>query len=122
MSPDEQNIVGFVKLIESEPFLFSSSDQTSLRELVAHLPNDIAQISNAIAEWCKSRNQILNSLMPLIANVSKDNDSQTRAVTRKVKSPDPKDYYDILSNAVRVGFPDSTPQQPPNQNPSNSQS
>lgn len=121
MSPDEQNIVGFVKLIESEPFLFSSSDQTSLRELVANLPHDIEQISNAIAEWCKSRNHILNSIMPLIANVSKDNDSQTRGPARNVKSPDPKDYNDMLSNAIRVSFPNSTPQQPPNQNPSNSQ-
>ncbi|MEC4817346.1 MAG: hypothetical protein SAK29_29350 [Scytonema sp. PMC 1069.18] len=121
MSPDEQNIVGFVKLIESQPSLFSSSDQTLLWELVSTLPNDPEQISNAIALWCKSRPHILNELMPLIANV-KENDLELRAPKKDVKSPDPKDYNDILLNAVRVSFPNSTPQQPPNQNPSNSQS
>ncbi|MBR8833710.1 MAG: hypothetical protein DSM106950_06635 [Stigonema ocellatum SAG 48.90 = DSM 106950] len=122
MSPDEQNIVGFVKLIESQPSVFSSSDQTSLWELVTTLPNDTEQISNAIAVWCESRQHIREKLMPFINSVSKENDSPSRAAAKNIKSPDSKDYNDIILNAMRVHLPQQPTQQPPNQNPSNSQS
>lgn len=122
MSVDEQNIQAFVELIESQPSLFSVEDQANLWQLISTLPNDAEQISNAldevlavgIADWCNSREKIYNALLPLIGELS-----QTRSPAKVFKSPDPKDYNDILYNAMRVSFPSVTSQQPNTQPPSN---
>lgn len=123
MSVDEQNIQAFVELIESQPSLFSVEDQANLWQLISTLPHDAEQISNAIADWCNSREKIHNALLPLIGELSQI----TRSPAKVFKSPDPKDYNDILYNAMRARFlPSVTSQQPNtqpplNQKPSNSQ-
>ncbi|MBO3457349.1 hypothetical protein G7B40_005230 [Aetokthonos hydrillicola Thurmond2011] len=121
MSPDEQNIQAFAKLIESQPLLFSNEDQVDLWRVVSSLENNAETISDAIAIWSKSRSKIRQALLPLIGNIS-----QTRSAAEDFKKPDPKDYNKILLNAMRVSFPNvesqqQTPQQPSNQKPSNSQ-
>ncbi|GAA6614690.1 hypothetical protein [Scytonema sp. NUACC26] len=115
MSPDEQNIKGLVKLIQSLPSLFSSEDQISLWKLVNSLPNDAEQISNAIAEWTQERKDIRSKLLPFIAQSSNYNVIITRGPSEDPEPVNPKDYKNIIINAMReVSFQSET-QQPSSQ-------
>lgn len=125
MSLNERNIAAFIQLIQSQPSLFSQQDRASLWQLASTLPNDTEQISTAIAQWCQSRESIRNKLLPLIAQSQET--TPLRGPVKNFKSPDPKNYNDILLNAMRESFPASeqqqpNPQQPPQPQPPNSQS
>ena len=124
MSLNEQKIAAFIQLIESQPSLFSQQDRASLWQLASTLPNDTEQISDAIAKWCKSRESIRNELLLLIDKSPEI--APSRGPSKNFKSPDPKNYHDILLNAVRERFTPSeqqqpSPQQPPQPQPPNSQ-
>ena len=58
MSAYQRTILAFVKVIESEPALFSPEDWLSLTELIDDLPDDSEEIATGIRAWLKSRNQI----------------------------------------------------------------
>lgn len=124
MSLDEQNIQAFVKLIQSQPSLFSSDDRTELLELVSTLPNEVKPISNALVRWCKSRDAIRNEWLLLTGQISEL--AIAKAASEDVEPINLKDHKETLMNAIRVSDPApapqlASPQQPPQPQPPNSQ-
>ena len=119
MSLNERKITAFIQLIQSQPSLFLEQDRASLWQLASTLPNDTEQISTAIAEWCKSRESIRNELLPLIGK--RPEIAPSRGPSKNFQPPDPKNYNDILLNAMRESFPPPEQQQPSPQQPSQPQ-
>lgn len=48
----KQNIAAFIQLLDTQRSLFSPQDLVELNQLIAALPDDIEQLSQAIARWC----------------------------------------------------------------------
>ncbi|MBD2337435.1 tetratricopeptide repeat protein [Calothrix sp. FACHB-156] len=63
MSPYEENILTFVYLLQNKPELLTAEDRTDVLELLATLPDDVEEISNAIALWYETRPQILDAIL-----------------------------------------------------------
>ncbi len=112
MSLDQQKIEAFIQLIKSQSSLFSSQDQADLWKLVLTLPNNVEEIANAIADWSHPRNHIWNALVPLVGQSS---GGVTRGPAKNPAPINPKDYDEMLINAMRESFPASEPQPPSSQ-------
>ncbi|WP_353932188.1 hypothetical protein WJM97_06275 [Okeanomitos corallinicola TIOX110] len=63
MSPYEENILTFVYILQTQPELLTVEDRTDVLELLATLPDDVEEISNAIALWYETRPQILDAIL-----------------------------------------------------------
>ncbi|MDJ0620913.1 MAG: hypothetical protein QNJ63_29950 [Calothrix sp. MO_192.B10] len=63
MSPYEENILTFVYILQKQPELLTSSDRADILKLLATLPDDVEEISNAIALWYETRPQILDAIL-----------------------------------------------------------
>jgi hypothetical protein len=63
LSPYEQNIVDFVYILQSQPEIFTSVDCTEILKLLANLPNDVEEISNALVLWYETRPQIFDAIL-----------------------------------------------------------
>ena len=63
MSPYEENILTFVYILKKQPELLTPEDHTDVLELLATLPDDVEEISNAIALWYETRPQILDAIL-----------------------------------------------------------
>ena len=48
-----QNVTAFIEILTKRRSLFSPEDRTNLAELIAPLPDSIAELSQAISNWCK---------------------------------------------------------------------
>jgi predicted transposase/invertase (TIGR01784 family) len=53
MSSDERNVAAFIELLTNRRTLFTPEELTELDQLIATLPDDIEQLSEAITAWCK---------------------------------------------------------------------
>ena len=51
----EQNVAAFIELLNNQRELFSPQDLTQLEQLIDPLPDEIDELSNAIAQWCKQQ-------------------------------------------------------------------
>lgn len=63
MSPYEENILTFVYILQNQPELLTTEDSTDIVKLLATLPDDVEEISNAIALWYETRPQILDAIL-----------------------------------------------------------
>ena len=63
MSPYEENILTFVYILQNQPELLTAEDRTGLLELLATLPDDVEEISNAIALWYETHPKILDAIL-----------------------------------------------------------
>jgi hypothetical protein len=61
MSFHEQNIEAFIEVVSARRSLFSARDWASLKQLAATLPEDVEDISRAIASWYEKRSDILDA-------------------------------------------------------------
>ncbi|MBD0344865.1 MAG: Rpn family recombination-promoting nuclease/putative transposase [Coleofasciculus sp. Co-bin14] len=61
----EQNIAALIQLLNTQRSLFSRQDLADLKQLIAPLPDDIEQLSQASTSWCKQEEHalILNALL-----------------------------------------------------------
>ncbi|MEQ9354415.1 Rpn family recombination-promoting nuclease/putative transposase [Coleofasciculus chthonoplastes] len=48
-----QNVLAFIELLQEQRELFSAQDLVDLAELIKALPDQVEDLSNAIALWCK---------------------------------------------------------------------
>ena len=70
MSFDEQNVAVFIELLtDKRSRLFSAQDRNQLAELIAPLPDDIEQLSSAIASWYEKRPKICDAQLALLNEV-----------------------------------------------------
>ena len=63
LSDYEENIITFVYLVQTQPELFTAEERADLKDLLSTLPDDVEEISNAIALWCEEHPQILDAIL-----------------------------------------------------------
>jgi predicted transposase/invertase (TIGR01784 family) len=51
----EHNVAAFIELLNNQRDLFSPQDLTQLEQLIDPLPDEIDELSQAIAQWCKQQ-------------------------------------------------------------------
>jgi len=108
LSPYEQTILDFVYIAEKQPELFTAEDRADLNELVATLPEDVEEISNAIALWCETRPHILDAIFDLPIESDGDRAPGGRNTPLTVK-----ESKDALENIVRESIPLEKRSSPP---------
>ncbi|MEC4817729.1 MAG: hypothetical protein SAK29_31320 [Scytonema sp. PMC 1069.18] len=111
LSPYEENILDFVKIAQTQPDLLTAEDRAALGELFATLPDDIEEISDALALWYEDRPHILNTILDLPIEESASHRGPGGRKTRL----NPKDAKDMIDNIVRQSTPSQELQaSPPN--------
>ncbi len=117
LSPYEENILDFTKVIENQPELLSDEDRVSLEQLMANLPDEVEEISNAIALWTEEHPKILDALLELPPS-----ESGERGLGGSTIRLSAKDAKDLIENTVRQSIsnsPSQTSQTSNDQYPSN---
>ena len=66
MSFAEQNLEAFIDLLESQPGLFSQDNITNLQEFIRNIPDDIEQLSTALATWYQKHSKILDAQLTVL--------------------------------------------------------
>ncbi len=101
LSPYEETILDFVYIAQNQPELFTAKDRADFAQLVATLPEDVEEISNAIALWCETRPHILDAIFALPVGES----DSVRAADGRDTLLTGKETKDTLDNTVRVSIP-----------------
>ena len=96
LSDYEANILDFVNLVYEQPDLLSDKDYNDLVELLKTLPDDVEEISNALALWYDDRPKMLNAILEMTPSddgVRGPGGRDTRLTAAEVK--------ELLKNVVR---------------------
>ncbi|MGK7901530.1 MAG: hypothetical protein AB4352_08970 [Hormoscilla sp.] len=95
---DEQSIVAFVHLYQTQPELFSDY-QSSLAELCDNLPDDIEAISEKILEWCEDdAPKVYPELVKLLSETIRGPGGRKNLNVEQAK--------DLVNNGIRKSIPD----------------
>jgi len=89
-------------LLDSQRSLFSPEELTQLGQLIAGLPDEIAELSQAIAFWCNKEEHTahLNTLRQVRQTLSNNTlESGSQANTDR-KTPDSQINKQTLQNAI----------------------
>ncbi|MFK0733931.1 MAG: CHAT domain-containing protein, partial [Gloeotrichia echinulata HAB0833] len=115
MSPYEENILTFVYLLQTQPELFTPEDRADILGLLATLPDDVEEISNAIALWYENRPHILDAIL----NVPVEDLDSLRAVDGRSTRITGTESKEIIENSVnqssKSNQPDTSSSQPKKQ-------
>ncbi|MEG4022521.1 hypothetical protein [Microcoleus sp. S13C4] len=106
LSDYEENIITFVYLAQTKPELFTAEDRADLKELLATLPDNVEEISNAIALWCEERPQVLDAIL----DIPIDDLDSLRAAGGRATPLTGKESKEMLENSVTQS---SQSKQPP---------
>jgi len=68
MSDYEENIWAFNNILNTQPELFLEEDRKDLKQLLSTLPDEVEEISNAIALWCEKHPQVLDAILNIPIN------------------------------------------------------
>jgi hypothetical protein len=109
LSPYEETILDFIYIAQNQPELFTAEDRTDFAQLVATLPDDVEEISNAIALWCDTHPHILNAIFALPIE---ELDSLRAAGGRNTPLTG-KEAKDAIENTVRESIPPEKSPPPP---------
>jgi hypothetical protein len=100
----------FKQLLIDCPEMFQKSDWAELEALITPLPDDAAQLTNAITNWCTSHSQIYAGMMAKVALMSSSYESSGDKCFRwiggipsmPIINPDDlKNQKEALLNAIR---------------------
>lgn len=95
----------FNQLLNTQPDLFNEPERTELEALITPLPNDAQPLANAIAQWCKSHDEIENRLMDLQSDSSSMRGIAGKCGTPKSEPEDDKNQKQALINSIRQNYP-----------------
>ncbi|MEG4442066.1 hypothetical protein QUB47_07510 [Microcoleus sp. AT9_B5] len=110
LSPYEETILDFIHIAQNQPELFTAEDRTDFAKLLATLPEDVEEISNAIAIWCDTHPHILDAIFALPIE---ELDSLRAAGGRNTPLTG-KEAKDAIENTVRESIPpEKSPPPPP---------
>lgn len=109
LSPYEKNILDFIYIAQNKPELFTTEYRADLAKLVATLPEDVEEISNAIAIWCDTHPYILDAIFALPIE---ELDS-VRAAGGRDTPLTGKESKDAIENTVRESSPPPQPKSSP---------
>ena len=92
MSFAGQNLAAFVELLKTQPSLFSQENFAELEKLISPIPDDVEQISIAIAAWCQQHPNILTEQLALLQNqdTNKDTNSDRKPGSEQTNANIPK--------------------------------
>ncbi|MBG1259617.1 hypothetical protein [Nostoc commune] len=105
MSPYENNILTFVYILQNQPELLTAEDRTDVLELLATLPDDVEEISNAIALWYESHPQILDAIL----NVPIEDLDSLRAAGGRSTPITGAESKELIENSVTQSSKSSQP-------------
>ncbi len=102
-----QNVTAFIEILTKRHSLFSPENRTNLAELIAPLPDEIAELSQAISNWCKrdshtaeaeALNQVLETRWNGLIEIAIGNNMTT--------IPTPENYPNkqMLQKAINPNF------------------
>lgn len=110
LSPYEETILDFIYIAQNQPELFTVEDRADFAQLVATLPKDVEEISNAIALWCDTRPHILDAIFALPVEEL----ASLRAAGGRNTPLTGKEAKDAIENTVRESItPEKSPPPPP---------
>src|SRR4028119_199327 len=109
LSPYEETILDFIYIAQNQPELFTAEDRTDFAKLLATLPEDVEEISNAIALWCDTHPHILDAIFALPIE---ELDSVRAAGGRNTPLTG-KEAKDAIENTVRESVPPEKSPPPP---------
>jgi hypothetical protein len=66
MSFAEQNLDAFIDLLKTKPALFNQDKIANLEKLINKTPDDIEQLSDAIANWYQNHFKILDAQLAVL--------------------------------------------------------
>lgn len=66
MSFAEQNLDAFIDLLKTQPGLFSQENLVNLKQFVSNIPDDVEQLSTAIATWYEKHSKILDAQLTIL--------------------------------------------------------
>ena len=101
LSPYEETILDFIYIAQKQPELFTPEDRTDFAQLVATLPEDVEEVSNAIALWCETRPHILDAIFELPVEES----ASVRAAGGRDTPMTGKESKGAIDNTVRESIP-----------------
>ena len=104
MLQEDQTIQNFITLVKTQWPLFADC-QGSLEQLQANLPLDKEEMSDTIADWCESHPAILDALDAI--SEQQESDRVPGNQGKAPPPPDPKQYQEMLENAMRRNQPPS---------------
>jgi hypothetical protein len=96
MSPYEENILTFVYILQNQPELLTAEDRADLRKLLATLPDDVEEISNAIALWYETHPKILDAIL----NVPIEDLDSVRAADGRSTAITSAESKEMIENSV----------------------
>ena len=104
----EQNLKAFIQLLNSQRALFSLSDLAELDRLIAPLPDDIEELSNAITSWCNQQehSQLLTALHPVRQTLLKSTIEEVSETNTETTTSDYPLNKQTLQNAVEQSSSD----------------
>ncbi|MEQ9354505.1 Rpn family recombination-promoting nuclease/putative transposase [Coleofasciculus chthonoplastes] len=99
LSFPEQNVDAFIELLTEQYSLFSSGYLAELEQLLAPLPDDIEELSEAISIWCEQHPEIDEAQLKLLP----DNSSEKAPGSKegKVKPPNYELNKQAILNAIQ---------------------
>lgn len=94
----QQNVTAFIELLNNHRSLLTPETLAELVQLIEPLPDNIEELSNAIANWCKTeeRSQIIDTLNQIRQTLLS---STTPGTNTEI--PDNQPNKIILQNALR---------------------
>ncbi len=94
----QQHVAAFIELLNNHPSLFTPETLAELVQLIAPLPDNIEELSQAIANWCQAKEnaQIIDSLNQIRQSLVSATVPGTNPET-----PDNQPNKIILENALR---------------------
>lgn len=96
MSDYEENILAFKHILNTEPELFSEEDRKDLKDLLSKLPDNVEEISNAIALWYEEHPLILDAIL----NIPIDDLDSLRAANGRAISLTGRESKEMIENSV----------------------
>ncbi|MBD2042638.1 hypothetical protein [Microcoleus sp. FACHB-672] len=116
MSFHEQNLAAFIELLidKRSSRLFSPQDRAELMQLIDPLPDDIEQLSIAIADWYENRASILDAQLELLNDLSRgairiNGDKAPGSIQGNVPEPNPKLNKQMLGNSIQNSYGKQSP-------------
>ncbi|NEQ64353.1 MAG: hypothetical protein F6K21_02420 [Symploca sp. SIO2D2] len=111
LSPYEETILDFDHIAKKQPELFTAEDRADFAQLEATFPEDVEEISNAIALWCESHPHIKGAIFDLPVEES----ASVRAGGGRDTPMTGKEAKETTENIVRESIPPTNQNSPPPQ-------
>ncbi|EGJ34737.1 MULTISPECIES: hypothetical protein [Moorena] len=110
MKPEIQEIGNFIKLINSQPDIFSEQDRNELEAIITPLSNhDVEGLLDKIENWCKSNPVIDDALNVLVGSQPiREKGIGGTVATPEAKADYEKNVKEELLNALRKSSTEET--------------